>query len=73
MDLQAEKLNVLQQIINSDDLNLIRDIKNLLNARELDWFEELSETQQKDVETGISQLNKGNFLTHEEVKSKFKI
>lgn len=71
MDLQAEKLNVLQQIMNTNDLSLIRDIKNLLNSRELDWFDELNKMQMKDVEEGISQLDNGTFLSHEEVKKKF--
>lgn len=71
MDLQAEKLNVLQQIMNTNDLSLIRDIKNLLNSRELDWFDELNKMQMKDVEEGISQLDNGIFLSHEEVKKKF--
>ena len=73
MNLEAEKLNVLQQIINTDDLGLIRDIKGLLNNRDLDWFDGLSKTQKKDVELGLLQLDKGNFLTHEEVKKKFEI
>lgn len=71
MDLQAEKLNVLQQIMNTNDLSLIREIKNLLNSRELDWFDELNKMQMKDVEEGVSQLDNGIFLSHEEVKKKF--
>lgn len=71
MNLEAEKLNVLQQIITTNDLGLIRDIKGLLNNRDLDWFDGLNKSQKKDVEIGLSQLDKGNFLTHEEVKKKF--
>ena len=73
MNLEAEKLNVLQQIINTDDLGLIRDIKGLLNNRDLDWFDGLSKTQKKDVEVGLLELEKGNFLAHEEVKKKFEM
>jgi len=39
MNIQAEKLNVLQQIINTDDVGLIKDIKALINNRDLDWFD----------------------------------
>ena len=42
MNLEAEKLNVLQQIISTNDLGLIRDIKGLLKNRDLDWFDGLS-------------------------------
>ncbi|RZL14790.1 MAG: hypothetical protein EOO96_30410 [Pedobacter sp.] len=71
MNLEAEKLSVLQQIITTNDLGLIRDIKGLLNNRDLDWFDGLNKSQKKDVEIGLSQLDKGNVLTHEEVKKKF--
>lgn len=71
MNLEAEKLNLLQQIITTNDLGLINDIKGLLNNRHLDWFNGLSKSQQKDVEIGLSQLDNGNFLTHDEVKKKF--
>ena len=73
MNLQAEKLNVLQQIINANDLGLIRDVNALLKSRELDWFDKLNKTQKKDVEKGLSQLDKGISPSHEEIKMKFGI
>lgn len=71
MDLKAEKLNVLQQIINSDDMNLIMDIKSLIDNREVDWFDGLSKSQQDDVTEGLDQLDTGNFFSHEEAKTRF--
>jgi hypothetical protein len=53
MNIQAEKLNVLKQIINSDDVNLIKDIKLLINNREMDWFDGLNKSQQNDVREGL--------------------
>ncbi|WP_442587094.1 hypothetical protein ACSBL2_13695 [Pedobacter sp. AW31-3R] len=71
MNRQAEKLNVLQQIINSDDVNLIKDIKSLINNRDMDWFDGLSKSQQNDVSEGLNQLDSGNFFSHEEAKKRF--
>ena len=71
MNIQAEKLNVLQQIINSDDVNLIKDIKSLINNREMDWFDGLNKSQQNDVTEGLNQLDSGNFFSHEEAKKRF--
>lgn len=73
MNIEAEKLSVLQQIINTNDLDLIRDIKQLLNSKEVDWFDGLSKVQKNDVEVGIAQLDKGDVFTHEDVKMKFNI
>lgn len=71
MDIQAEKLNLLQHIINSDDINLIKDIKSLINNRQIDWFHGLSKTQQNDVEEGIHQLDNGNVFSHDDAKKRF--
>jgi hypothetical protein len=71
MNIQAEKLNVLKQIINSDDVNLIKDIKLLINTREMDWFDGLNKSQQNDVREGLRQLDSGNFFSHEEAKKRF--
>lgn len=71
MNIQAEKLSVLQQIINTDDVSLIREIKSLLTNKDLDWFDGLSKTQKADVIEGISQLGNGDVFTHEEAKKRF--
>jgi hypothetical protein len=71
MDLQSEKLSLLQQIINSDDESLISDIKSLINTRDYDWFDVLSSSQQNDIREGISQLDRGESFSHEEAKKRF--
>jgi predicted transcriptional regulator len=62
---------VLQHIINSDDVNLIKDIKSLINNKDMDWFDGLSKNQQNDVTEGLNQLDSGNFFSHEEAKNRF--
>lgn len=63
---------MLQQIINSDEVNLIKDIKPLINNREMDWFDGLSISQQNDVTEGVNQLDSGNLFSHEEAKKNFR-
>ncbi|MBC6109170.1 hypothetical protein ACFOG5_12335 [Pedobacter fastidiosus] len=71
MDLQAEKLNVINTIINSDDLSLIKDIKAIISNRELDWFDGLTKKQQDDVLEGIKQLDHDDHFSHEDAKKRF--
>jgi hypothetical protein len=71
MKIQAEKLNVLPQIINSDDVNLIKDIKTLINSTDMDWFDGLSKSQQNDVTEALNQLDNDIFFSHEEAKKRF--
>ena len=71
MNIQAEKLSVLQQIINSDDASLIKDIKSLISSRDMDWFDGLSKAQKSDVTEGIAQLDAGEVFSHEEARKRF--
>ena len=71
MDLQAEKLSILQTILNSDDAGLIMDVKAFLGGRKKDWFDELNTEQQKDIFEGLVQADSGEVVPHNEVVKLF--
>jgi len=71
MDLQAEKLNILQTIINTDDEGLIMDVKAMLSGRKADWFDELGSEQQNDVLEGLAEADRGETVPHSEVVKLF--
>lgn len=71
MDLQAEKLSILQAIMNIDDEGLIMDVKAFLSDRKTDWFDELNEDQQKDVLEGLAEADRGETVPHSEVVKMF--
>ncbi len=66
MDLQAEKLRLVQAVLNIDDISLIVEVENLLKSRNYDWFDDLSEDQQQSVMRGLEQADKGETITHEQ-------
>lgn len=71
MNLQAEKLNILQAIMSTNDEGLIMDVKAFLSDRKTDWFDELSEEQQKDVLEGLAEADRGETIPHSEVVKLF--
>ena len=71
MDLQAEKLSILQAIMSTNDESLIMDVKAFLSDRKTDWFDELSEEQQKDVLEGLAEADRGETIAHAEVVKLF--
>lgn len=71
MDLQAEKINILQTILQTKDESLIMDIKAFLSDRKTDWFDELSDGQQKDVLDGLAEADKGEIITHADAVTLF--
>jgi predicted transcriptional regulator len=71
MNIQAEKLDILQTIIGINDESLIMDVKAFLSDRKADWFDELNDDQQKDVLEGITQADRGEIVPHDEVVKLF--
>lgn len=71
MDLQAEKLSILQAIMNTNDEGLIMDVKAFLTGRKTDWFDELSNEQQADVLEGLAEADRGDTVPHSEVVKLF--
>jgi hypothetical protein len=66
MDLQAEKLNLVQAILDIEDISLIKKVKKILKKADHDWFDDLTEEQQKSVDMAIAELDRGEGIPHEE-------
>ena len=66
MDLQAEKLNLVQAILNIEDIGLIKKVKKIIKKADHDWFDDLTEEQQQDVDKAIEELDRGEGIPHEE-------
>jgi hypothetical protein len=71
MDLQAEKLSILQAIMGTNDESLIMDVKAFLSNRKADWFDELSTEQQKDILEGLAEADRGETFSHAEAVELF--
>ena len=66
MDLQAEKLNLVQAILDIEDISIIKKVKKILKKADHDWFDDLTEEQQEGVFRAIEQADRGEGIPHEE-------
>jgi predicted transcriptional regulator len=70
----SEIKSVLYTLIeNTDDLNLLEEVKLMLSGQNLtqDFWEDLPESQRKSIERGIEQAAKGETVAHEDVMKKY--
>jgi hypothetical protein len=67
MDMQTEKLKLLQAVLNIYDIGLIKEMRHTSNQ---DWFDDLSEDQQQSILRGIEQADRGETITHDEAIAK---
>ena len=57
-------------LLNIEDINVIKDIETLLKIEGPDWFDAISESQQQSVLRGLEQADKGETISHKEAIEK---
>jgi len=72
MDIQAEKLELIEWLTKLNDTSTIKEIKALKKEREADWWDTLSKTQKEDIQAGLSDLEAGRKKSFSKVMAKYK-
>ena len=67
MDLQAEKLSLLEWLAGLNDPKTLKEFIALKKSKEVDWWDEISEDEQAAINEGLAQLNRGESIPHEQV------
>ncbi len=70
MDIQAEKLKLIQWLAQLSDEGMIAKIRALRNEGS-DWWDEISEQERVEIEEGLNQAEQGNLKSHLEIRKKY--
>lgn len=77
MDIQAEKLRLIEWLAGLNDTRTLNEFITLKKAREVDWWGEISEEERLAIDEGIAQLDRGEGIPHDqvmkEVREKYKL
>jgi predicted transcriptional regulator len=71
MGLAAKKLDIISWITNLKDESILRKIESL-REEETDWWDTIGEDERAEIVEGLSQLDRGESVAHEEVMAKYK-
>lgn len=71
MQIEQQKLKLIQQVLQLRDLDLVNRLL-LLSQSEEEWWDSLSESEQASIERGIAEAESGELVSHEEVMEKYK-
>lgn len=71
MDLEARKYQFIQKLVKVEDESVLEKLELILNANQNDWFDELSDSEKIEIQIGLDQAEKGEFVSHEEVMKRF--
>ena len=59
MDIQSSKIELVKIILNIENDKFIEKITEFIQKEKVDFWDELSVAEQKEIEKGITELNKG--------------
>jgi predicted transcriptional regulator len=69
MNLDSEKLKIIDWIANLKDETVIAKIKILKDhSIDADWWDEISEAEKVSIERGLEDVKAGRVIDHSEVK-----
>lgn len=72
MDIQAEKIRLIQWIAGLNDINTLNEFISLKKQIEIDWWDQISDEERNEIKEGLSQADRGEVSAHEKVMAKYK-
>lgn len=73
MNIQVEKLKLIEWLISLQDQSIIEKLKFLKDnsSTSEDWWDTLSEAEKDSIERGLKDIEKGKVIPHSEVRKKY--
>ena len=70
MDIQSEKLGLIQWLAQLTDESMIARIRALQNEK-VDWWHRISDEEKAEIEEGLLQADRGDVTPHSEILKKY--
>lgn len=68
MNIEARKINLINWISSIQDDTILEKLEMIQQDKD-DWWDTISENDKRAINEGIDQLDRGEYLTHEQVRS----
>ncbi|MCG8699616.1 MAG: hypothetical protein MI922_16295 [Bacteroidales bacterium] len=71
MNLESRKINLINWISSIQEEELLDKVERIQREK-VDWWDTISDKDKQAITEGLEQLDRGEFLTRSQVKSKIK-
>lgn len=71
MNIQAEKIELVKRLLDTDDESVIQEVKNVFASHEKDFWNDLPEYVKAGIERSRKQAEQGLLTPHDEVMKKY--
>lgn len=72
MNVEATKLELMHLLLQTQKESLLIKLKKVFEEEQIDWWNDMSKEEQQEIEVGLSQADKGNYVANEIVMDRFK-
>ena len=72
MNIESTKLELMHLLLQTQKESLLAKLKKVFEEEQTDWWYDLSEQEQQDIEIGIAQADKGEYIEDQEAMKRFK-
>lgn len=72
MDLQAEKIRLIEWIAGLNDAVTLQEFIELKKQKEEDWWDQIDEQERVEILEGLSEASSDQTTPHDQVMSKYK-
>ncbi len=71
MNIEAKKLELMHLLLQTQNETLLAKLKKVFDEEEVDWWNEMTIEEQKEIKTGLKQADKGEYVSSETVMKRF--
>ncbi|QHI36295.1 hypothetical protein IMCC3317_16550 [Kordia antarctica] len=71
MNIEATKLELMHLLLQTQKESLLKKLKSVFEEEHVDWWNEMSEKEQEEIKTGLTQADEGNYIVNETVLKRF--
>ena len=65
MDIQASKIQLVKDILNINNVDLLKKVSDFVQNEKTDFWNELSVSEQNEINQGIAELERGEKVSYE--------
>lgn len=71
LDIKNAKIELIQWLTTLEDKSIIKKIIELRKSESKDWWNDISESEKKSIDKGISEAENGDLVPHSEVRKMY--
>ncbi|MCF6297568.1 MAG: hypothetical protein L3J08_06245 [Flavobacteriaceae bacterium] len=71
MNVETTKLELMHLLLQTQKESLLAKLKKVFEEEQVDWWNEMSKEEQQEVEIGLAQADKENYVANQTVMKRF--